>query len=66
MIAPDPWGCLQDDAIDAPEGEKTMPVPMIASMPHELATIWVRWATHLIAVVKTHREIAGVAAASAS
>jgi hypothetical protein len=28
----DPWADLQDGAIDAPEGEKTMPVTMSASM----------------------------------
>ena len=38
----------------------------ITSMPHGLATIWARWVTRLIVVVKVHPEVAGVAAASAS
>jgi hypothetical protein len=43
-----------------------MPVPMIASMLHSLATIWARWATRMISVVKVHQQVAGFAAASVS
>jgi hypothetical protein len=32
-----PWDDLQDAAIDAPDGEKTMLVLAVASMPHEWA-----------------------------
>ena len=43
-----------------------MPVMTIASMPHGLATIWARWVTRVLVVVKVHPEVAGFAAASAS
>jgi hypothetical protein len=49
---------LQDGAIDAPGGEKTMPVTTIASMPYGLATIWAQWAIRLIVVVKVHPDVA--------
>ena len=52
--------------IDAPEGEKTMLVTMITSMPHHVATIGARWVTHVIAVVRVHPEVAEFAATSAS
>ena len=38
-----------------------MAVTLIASMPHSLGTIWVRWATCLIAVIQVHPDVAGVA-----
>lgn len=63
---PIPGDDLQDDVIDAPDGEELMPVTTIASMPYGLATIWGRWATRLIVVVKVHLEVTGVAASSAS
>jgi hypothetical protein len=61
-----PGDDLEAAAIDASEGEKMMLVMTITSMLHNMETIWVRWITHLIAVVWVHPEVAGVAAASAS
>ena len=42
-----------------------MLVTTITSMSHGVATIWARWITYLIAVVKMHPEVAGFAATSA-
>jgi hypothetical protein len=48
------------------EGATTMPVMTITAMLHNMATIWARWITHMIAVVWVHPEVAEFAATSAS
>ena len=51
---------LREAPIDVPDGEEPLPVMAITSIPPSLATIWTRYAMHVIVVVKVHQDISGL------